>query len=314
MATVEKLRGRENYATWAIAMRRILIREGSWPAVSRTPGDVVSEDLKDLALATICLCVESSIIGLIEDAEDPKETWEKLEASFQEERLPRETGQLRSQAWFGADTMDGVCAGGWYADSGVSCHMTRTDQDFDGKKSLLIFSEKTCTVLEGNGYQVASGEEELDLNRMDKSRKANQSSATSLSTSKAELIAKEGVERTEMAFLVTTAEQPPREKELVAVDSEPDVVATGGPVARDEATEADSREAACHALPSDNDQKSCCRGEYEGASSATRRLLYIRQKEFASVGLYVACFMGAAHDPAENGFEVGNWMIAILLQ
>ena len=95
MPAIEKLKGRENYSTWAFSMRMTLIREGSWPAVRRAEGEIVSEDLKERALATICLGVESTNFGLIMDEEDPKEVWKKLAASFQDKGLPRKFGLLR---------------------------------------------------------------------------------------------------------------------------------------------------------------------------------------------------------------------------
>lgn len=300
MPTIEKLRGRENYEAWALAMRMLLISEGSWPAVSRVPEDVVSEELKELALATICLCVESCIIGLIQDAEDPKEIWKKLEALFLGEGMPRNSEKLREAAWIIADTMNGVRAGDEYVDSGASCQMARPDQDFNGEKlvqhatgmangtnllSVEIFTEKTCTKLDDDGNQIASGEEGGHLYGMDTPGKAILWSAAKLSTKTTDSVVKEGGKRPEMALLVGTAEQPSR------VEAQPDKVATDGPVARDGA--ADAREEAGLALPPYSSRDSRCRGKYEDAIKRFGR----------SEGLYVDEFVGTAYDLAENRFE-----------
>lgn len=93
LPAIEKLRGRENYSTWAFAMRMILIREGTWNAVNDDAG--VSEDIKLRALATICLSLESYNYSLVQDAANAKEAWKKLEAAFQDSGLTRKIGLLR---------------------------------------------------------------------------------------------------------------------------------------------------------------------------------------------------------------------------
>lgn len=297
MPTIEKLRGRENYAAWAMAMRMMLIREGSWPAVQRVPGDVVSKELEELALATICLCVESRLFGLIMDAEDPKEVWEKLAASFQDEGLPRKLDQLRIATLFGADTTDGVRADGRFTDSGASCQMARPNQDFDGEKTTVISSEKKCTVLEEYDNHVAFGEK--DSVRMDQPRKVDQSS-----TSTVKLVSKAPEKRLEM---VAAAEKPCEEQ--IAVDMQPGEEAPDGPVAVSGATVSCGE--ASHALPPVSGQESRYQGGCEGALPTAGRLVYIHQAEFASMELYVAEFMGAVYGLIEKGAEIGDRMMSV---
>lgn len=66
----EKLKGRENYSTWAFAMRMILIREDSWSAVEPVEGEVVPNDVTKRALPTICLSLESFNYSRVQDAAD----------------------------------------------------------------------------------------------------------------------------------------------------------------------------------------------------------------------------------------------------
>lgn len=166
--------------------------------------------------------------------------------------------------------MDSVRVGGWSVDSGASCHKTRPDQDFDGEKLTVILSEEKCTMLEEDGCKVALWEEERDLDRMDQSRKVDLSSTAKLSTSTAKLV------------VCSAAGQPQEEEELVAVDAQPDKVAT---VARDGAAEV--RGDAGLELPSNSSWK-----------------------EFASMRLELK---RTSHDLAENKIEVGDRMFVMSL-
>lgn len=495
MPAIEKLKGRENYSTWAFSMRMTLIREGSWPAVRRAPGDVVTEDLKERALATICLSVENCNFGLIMDVDDPKEVWEKLVASFQDKGLPRKFGLLRKLtsirledcssveeyvnelmstshkltaigfkvdddwlvallfmglpsyyepmvmgleasgaaltldsvkakilqdvklekgpvgagyvgtfsaretrssrskdqqqarperrcyicdepghfaaqcperrekkkpvALFVADMENDVRAGGWYFDSGASCHMARPDQDLHGEKSVqlavgtangsmeavsrgtaglegpdghldihdvlkvpglatnllsmsrickeghtVIFTEKKCAVLDKDGNQVASGEEEGGLYRVVETGKDILCGATKHALTTVDSRADQREKRLEMALLVSAAEQSPRE-EIAAVDAQPSDVATDGPVG---AGAVEGRGENDHAFPPESGQ-----AKYQVVVPMFKRLLFIRQEEFANMELYMDEFMRAAHDLAERGFDIGDRILAILL-
>lgn len=95
MPAIDKLKGRENYSTWAFAIKMILIREGSWSAVQPAEGEVVSDELKLRTLAMICLSVESTIYGLVEEATDAAQAWKNLAEAFQDSGLTRKIGLLR---------------------------------------------------------------------------------------------------------------------------------------------------------------------------------------------------------------------------
>lgn len=65
---VEKLKGRENYVSWAFAMRMVMIREGTWRTVDPPEGTEVNADLSERALATICLSIEPYNYSLVQKA------------------------------------------------------------------------------------------------------------------------------------------------------------------------------------------------------------------------------------------------------
>lgn len=92
---IEKLKGRENYTTWAFAMKMTLIREGSWYTVSPAQGQAIDDEVSLRALATICLSLETTNYSLVQDAKDAKEAWDKLRNAFQDNGLTRRIGLLR---------------------------------------------------------------------------------------------------------------------------------------------------------------------------------------------------------------------------
>lgn len=95
LPVIEKLRGRENYTTWAFAMKMTLIREGSWGAVEPVADQVVDNEVSMRALATICLSLETTNYSLVLDAKSAKEAWDKLHNAFQDNGLTRKIGLLR---------------------------------------------------------------------------------------------------------------------------------------------------------------------------------------------------------------------------
>lgn len=94
LSNMEKLRGRENYASWAFAMKMTLIREGSWRAVKPLEGQAVDPETSERALAAICLSIEKNIYSLVKNVETAKEAWEKLQKAFQDNGLLRRFGLL----------------------------------------------------------------------------------------------------------------------------------------------------------------------------------------------------------------------------
>lgn len=69
-------------------------REGSWRAVDPAEGEVVANDVKIRAQATICLSRESFNYILGQEAADAAEAWKKL-VTFQDTGLTRKIRLLR---------------------------------------------------------------------------------------------------------------------------------------------------------------------------------------------------------------------------
>ena len=88
----ERLRGQENYSCWAFAMKMVLIREGSWAAIST---ENPSQELSERALATICLSIDPTNYSLVQNAQTARQAWDSLKAAFQENAIYRESGLLR---------------------------------------------------------------------------------------------------------------------------------------------------------------------------------------------------------------------------
>ena len=83
----------ENYPTWKLQCKMFLVREGLWGIVSRTEEcpDEAGEAEKyrkymarrDRALATIVLAIDTSLLYLLGDPQDPAKVWEELSNQFQ---------------------------------------------------------------------------------------------------------------------------------------------------------------------------------------------------------------------------------------
>lgn len=81
-----------NYTTWKIQCRMALLRDNLWFIVSgnETPPETANTDKyakfiarRDRASTTIVLAMETSLLYLVGDLEDPVTTWKKLENNFQ---------------------------------------------------------------------------------------------------------------------------------------------------------------------------------------------------------------------------------------
>lgn len=107
---IEKLKGRENYVSWAFAMKMTLIREGSWCAVMPKEGQVVDEDIQMRALSTICLSLENTNYSLVMDAKDAQEAWNKLKSAFQDDGIYRRIGLLQQLTSIRLENYDSTVA------------------------------------------------------------------------------------------------------------------------------------------------------------------------------------------------------------
>lgn len=99
LGSIEKLKGRDNYATWKIIVRAYLESESLWTSVAgtSTETDSTKKLQKDcIAKSRLILLVDPVNISHIQSATTAKEVWEKLEKAFDDNGLSRRVGLLRS--------------------------------------------------------------------------------------------------------------------------------------------------------------------------------------------------------------------------
>lgn len=84
---IEKLVGRENYATWKFAMEAYLQSEDLWGCV--TGEDTYLSDAKKMtkARAKIILSVEKQNYSHLQNTRTPQEAWQKLKDTFEDTGL-----------------------------------------------------------------------------------------------------------------------------------------------------------------------------------------------------------------------------------
>ena len=80
----------KNYGTWKIQCKMALMKEGLWSIVDGTELRPLDErrltnyiERRNKALATIVLGVETSLLYMLGDPEDPELVWKKLASQFQ---------------------------------------------------------------------------------------------------------------------------------------------------------------------------------------------------------------------------------------
>ena len=96
LGTIEKLIGRDNYNSWAFAMKLLLMREGTWKTAVNISDDVVVDaELSERAMVTIGLHVDKRNFSLIKSCKSGKEMWLALKSAFEDNGLSREIGLLR---------------------------------------------------------------------------------------------------------------------------------------------------------------------------------------------------------------------------
>jgi hypothetical protein len=83
---VDKL-GVDNYATWSIKMKYLLIHRGMWKPISGEGGAALDEK----ALALIMLSVRDYHLSALADCETAKEAWDKLAATHKAKSIARRT-------------------------------------------------------------------------------------------------------------------------------------------------------------------------------------------------------------------------------
>lgn len=89
---VEKLKGRENFASWKFAMQAWLQLDDLWDIVTAEKVDPI-KDRK--ALSKIILCLEPINYSHVQSAKNAKDAWNALTNAFEDSGLTRRVGLLR---------------------------------------------------------------------------------------------------------------------------------------------------------------------------------------------------------------------------
>lgn len=94
---IEKLTGRENYATWSFAVQAYLLLEDLWKCVQVSPNpSIVTEVDKDIkAKSKLILLIDPVIYVHIREATTAKEVWDNLSRAFDDSGLTRKVGLLK---------------------------------------------------------------------------------------------------------------------------------------------------------------------------------------------------------------------------
>ncbi|GBP36996.1 Copia protein [Eumeta japonica] len=93
MTLIERLTGRDNFASWKFAVKTYLEHEDLWECVSGTGEVDPKKDVK--AKSKIILLVDPINYVHVQDASSAKEVWEKLCKAFDDSGLTRRVGLLR---------------------------------------------------------------------------------------------------------------------------------------------------------------------------------------------------------------------------
>ena len=103
--SIEKL-DVENFPTWSIKIKYVLVNKGLWKAVELGDGavDVVDKEMDQKALALIGLSVEDHHLHTLEDSTSAKDAWGRLEAIYKSKsnarklQLKKELNSLRKES------------------------------------------------------------------------------------------------------------------------------------------------------------------------------------------------------------------------
>lgn len=99
IASIAKLKGRENWEAWKFATQAYLEMEGLWSSVNGTSAetDDVKKALNDTkARSRLILLIEPINFSHIQDAKSAKEVWDNLKQAFEDSGLMRRVGLLRN--------------------------------------------------------------------------------------------------------------------------------------------------------------------------------------------------------------------------
>lgn len=90
----ERLKGRENFATWKTGAKSYLITKGYWCQMGTALVEA-NKTLNERALAELILLVEPSVYPHLENCKEAKEGWDTLEKVFEDKGIVRKVTLLK---------------------------------------------------------------------------------------------------------------------------------------------------------------------------------------------------------------------------
>lgn len=95
LMNIEKLTGRDNYATWSFAVKAYLQLEDTWDCIETETGKAVDAKKDIKAKSKLILLIDPIIYVHVREATTAKEVWENLMRAFEDSGLSRKVGLLK---------------------------------------------------------------------------------------------------------------------------------------------------------------------------------------------------------------------------
>lgn len=95
LLSIEKLSGRDNYATWSFAVKAYLQLEDLWECIEPESGKSVDAKKDIKAKSKLILLIDPIIYVHVREAQTSKEVWENLMRAFEDSGLTRKVGLLK---------------------------------------------------------------------------------------------------------------------------------------------------------------------------------------------------------------------------
>lgn len=98
VATIQKLKGRDDYDSWKFVVQAYLESEGLWSIVKGTSTEANEDKKKEAdskARGKIVMMIDSTNYSHIRNAKNAKETWDCLETAFEDRGFSRQVSLLR---------------------------------------------------------------------------------------------------------------------------------------------------------------------------------------------------------------------------
>lgn len=108
MFNIEKLTGRENFATWKFAAKTYLEHEDLWQCVEPAPNKTVDTTKDVKAKAKLILLLDPQLYVHVQSCETSKQVWNNLLKAFDDRGLTRKVGLLKDLVNTSLESCNGV--------------------------------------------------------------------------------------------------------------------------------------------------------------------------------------------------------------